>query len=124
MKNRDEIINTIKLLLYKENTSVFKKLNFDDDEVFLEPLLFAYFNSKSYNSYPKEALEEMLQGYFIKKEEIITHSYSRDGIAYVPNIGYFKVNESIPFEKIKFIAHTNIELIQSYNLLEIYFQRF
>ena len=40
MKNRDEIINTIKLLLYKENTSVFKKLNFDDDEVFLEPLLF------------------------------------------------------------------------------------
>ena len=112
MKNRDEIINTIKLLLYKENTSVFKKLNFDDDEVFLEPLLFAYFNSKSYNSYPKEALEEMLQGYFIKKEEIITHSYSRDGIAYVPNIGYFKVNESIPFEKIKFIAHTNIELIQ------------
>ncbi|AOR28371.1 hypothetical protein FORMB_13270 [Formosa sp. Hel1_33_131] len=70
MKNRDEIINTIKLLLYKENTSVFKKLNFDDDEVFLEPLLFAYFNSKSYNSYPKEALEEMLQGYFIKKEEI------------------------------------------------------
>ena len=112
MKNRDEIINTIKLLLYKENTSVFEKLNFDDDEVFLEPLLFAYFNSKSYNSYPKEALEEMLQGYFIKKEEIITHSYSRDGIAYVPNIGYFKVNESIPFEKIKFIAHTNIELIQ------------
>tara|TARA_B110000971_G_scaffold69706_1_gene71447 strand:- start:1167 stop:1379 length:213 start_codon:yes stop_codon:yes gene_type:complete len=67
MENRDEIIDTIKILIYKKQQHLFEKLNIQDDEVFLEPLLFAYFNSKSNNLYPKEALEEMLQGYFIKK---------------------------------------------------------
>jgi|LakMenEpi03Aug12_release.lakeMendotaPanAssembly.Ray.scaffolds.fasta_scaffold1582493_1 hypothetical protein len=47
--NRDEIINIIKLLIYKENPSVLEKINFEDDTIFLDPLLFAYFNSKKEN---------------------------------------------------------------------------
>jgi len=114
MENRDEIIDTIKILIYKKQQHLFEKLNIQDDEVFLEPLLFAYFNSKSNNLYPKEALEEMLQGYFIKKEEIkIAHSYSRDGIAYVQDhtyqfhiaLCYLQLNE---YKKVEAIFKTDI----------------
>lgn len=46
---RIQIINTIQLLLYKENPDILEKINFEDDSIFLEPLLFAYFNSKRDN---------------------------------------------------------------------------
>ena len=62
--NKDEILEVTKILIYKENPLLFEKLDFNNNDVFLEPLLFAYFNSKSYNLLPKEALEEILQGYF------------------------------------------------------------
>ena len=40
------LLETIQLLLYKEKPTLLNKVNFDDDNIFLEPLLFAYFNSK------------------------------------------------------------------------------
>lgn len=36
----------VKILLDKENPVLFHKLNFEEDQVFLDPLLFACFNSK------------------------------------------------------------------------------
>src|SRR5690554_619502 len=93
--------DTIKLLLYKENLSLLEKLNFEDVKTFSEPLLFAYFNSKQYSSFPKEVLEELMQGYFTEKEPLkIEHSYNKNDIAYIPNVGYFKKGQSEPFESI------------------------
>jgi len=89
-KYQTEITNAIKLLIYKENASLLVKLDFEDDNTFLEPLLFAYFNSKQYSSIPKELLKEILQGYFIKKEPIkIKYSFNKNNIAYIPKLGYF-----------------------------------
>ena len=34
------LLETIQLLLYKENPSLLEKIDFEDDNVFLEPLLF------------------------------------------------------------------------------------
>lgn len=86
-----EIINTIKILIYKENSSLLEKINFDDDEIFLEPLLFSYFNSKKKNTFSNELLEEILQGFFVeKKEPKINHSFNKNNIAYIPDVGYFK----------------------------------
>jgi hypothetical protein len=63
--------------------------------------LFSYFNSNKNSLFPKETLDEILQGYFIKKEKLkINHSFNRNGIAYIPKIGYFKKGEINPFEKI------------------------
>ena len=36
----ETLIETIQLLLYKENPTLLEKVNFEDDNVFLEPLLF------------------------------------------------------------------------------------
>lgn len=67
-QNKIEIVNTIKLLLYKEQVSLFEKLDFEDDDTFLEPLLFSYFNSNKENTSLKGVLEELLQPYFLDKE--------------------------------------------------------
>lgn len=62
-----KITENIQVLLYKENPVLLEKLNFEDNNTFLEPLLFAYFNSKQYEIVSKEVLEELMQGYFTKK---------------------------------------------------------
>src|SRR5690606_2966453 len=62
----------------------------ENDRTFSEPLLFAYFNSKKHNSFPKETLEEIVQGYFVEREPLkIKFSYNKNGIAYIPNKGYY-----------------------------------
>ena len=66
--NHTQIINTIKLLIYKEYSSLLEKIDFDDDEIFLEPLLFSYFNNIKDNNFTKEMLTEIMQGYFVEKE--------------------------------------------------------
>ena len=79
MTTNTEFINTIKLLLYKENPSLLEKVDFEDDNVFLDPLLFAYFNSKKENMFSKDMLTEIMQGYFIEKEPLLLkESFNND----------------------------------------------
>ena len=96
-----EILKNIQILFYKESILLLKKLNFEDDNTFSEPLLFTYFNCKKYNLFPKEVLDELMQGYFTEKESLkIEHSFNKNGVAYIPNIGYFKKGQSEPFEPV------------------------
>lgn len=112
-KNQNEIINTIKILIYKENPSLLEKVNFDDDNIFLEPLLFAYFNSKKRNLFPNDMLKEILQGFFSEKEEVeIKYSYNSSNVAYIPNIGYFNKGEKKAFDSVFIIENTQIELLK------------
>lgn len=77
MKNN--FIDTIKILIYKENPQILENINFDDEAVFLEPLLFAYFNQRKGDSCSGKLLNEILQGYFVKKEPlIIQNSYNQN----------------------------------------------
>ena len=69
--NKTKLIETIKLLLYKENPTLLEKIDFEDDNIFLDPLLFAYFNSKKDNLFSKDLLTEIMQGYFVKKEPLL-----------------------------------------------------
>ena len=111
--NQAEIINAIKLLIYKENQTLLEKVDFDDDDVFLEPLLFAYFNSRNENLFSTAMLKEIMQGYFIKKEEIeINYSFNINGIGYIPKLGYFIKGEKIPFESNITVRDTNIEILK------------
>lgn len=68
IQNKIEIIDTIKLLIYKEQSKLLEKVDFEDDNTFLEPLLFAYFNSNKEVAPSKGILEEILQRYFLDKE--------------------------------------------------------
>lgn len=118
-----ELINTIQLLLYKENPSLLEKINFEDDAVFQEPLLFAYFNNKKDNLFSTAMLSEIMQGYVVKKEALLLNeSYNNEGIAYVPNMGYFDKQENKIDEILKIDAFEILKI--NHPLLEKYFVEF
>lgn len=125
MIDQTDLINAIKLLIYKENPSLLEKINFDDDDIFLEPLLFIYFKLKEEFNYSGTLLKEIMQGYFITQETIETaNSFNSQKIAYIPKIGYFKEKEDKLFEEIVVIENTDIELIKySTKLLEDIFKK-
>ncbi|WP_396177576.1 hypothetical protein [Flavobacterium sp.] len=115
-----DIINTIKLLIYKENPSLLEKVDFEDDNIFLDPLFFAYFNSKKGDLFSSELLCEIMQGYFVEKESLILKaSYNKAGVAYVPCIGYFD-QENRKVEDILKVDHFEI-LKEIHPVLERYF---
>jgi len=119
MKNELEIIDTIKLLIYKENPSILEKVDFDDDTIFLDPLLPAYFNSKKDNLFPTEMLTEIMQGYFLQKEPLqLNYSYNKEGIAYIPKLGYFKQGQKID----EILVIDSFEIVKTIHpVLEKYF---
>jgi hypothetical protein len=113
-------INTIKLLIYKEDPLIIDKIDFNNDLVFLEPLLFAYFNSKRDGFFSKEILYEILQGYFTKKAALqFKCSLSTENIAYIPCIGYFD-EQGNKTEDVLIIDHFEI-LKHNHPLLTKYF---
>lgn len=118
------MINTIKLLIYKESEKLFDKLNFENDYIFLEPLLFAYFTRKKNNTFPKEILNEIIQGYYTEREKtIIKYSFNKNGIAYIPNLGYYVKNSYFPIESI--LKKGDFEIIKEIHpILEKYFVEF
>lgn len=109
--SKTEITNSIKLLIYKETPSLLEKIDFEDDNIFLEPLLFAYFNSKKDNLFSEVMLTEIMQGCFIEKESLLLkESFNNNKIAYVPNLGYFdKDNNKV--DDIYIIQNSSIELL-------------
>ena len=121
--NRVKIIEILQILLYKENPSLLEKINFEDDNIFLEPLLFAYFNSKKDNLFSEIMLTEITQGYFVEKESLLLkESFNNEGIAYVPNLGYFDKNGSKIDDILKIDAFEILKT--SHPLLEKYFVEF
>ena len=95
VNKKNEILDTIKILIYKENSALLEKIDFEDDTIFLDPLLFAYFNSKKENLFTKDMLIEILQGYFTKPEPLfLANQYNNHGYTFIPKLGYFDSNGS------------------------------
>jgi hypothetical protein len=78
----------MKTLVDRSNPALFERLNLNDDRIFLEPLLFAYFNSRA----PLVSLEQILFGYVEtdKKPNAVEAYADENGIAHVPEIGYLR----------------------------------
>ena len=105
------IIKNIATLLYKENPSLVEKLDFDNEHVFLEPLLFAYFNTKKDKLFSQNVLYELMQGFCAVKEPLyLNQMFNKVGVAYIPNLGYFDTKGN-KIDEISIIENTSIELI-------------
>jgi hypothetical protein len=81
-----QLIDNIKLILYKKDPSIFEQLDFENDEIYLEPILFAALNSKLIVD-----VNKLLIGF--KNKEIqraqVEMMTDQNGTIYLPNIGYF-----------------------------------
>ena len=109
---QNELANVVRILIYKESPEILTKVNLDDDDIFLEPLLFAYFNRDQISYlFPDTMLDELMQGFFINREIHIKSLYNHQNIAYLPNIGYFKKDKCTPFSSLYKILGTDIEVI-------------
>jgi len=145
LSGKSKLIENIKILLYKENENIFDYLDFEDDRIYQEPLLFAYFNSEIENN---PNLDAILYGYTkpeLRPEEIHVKS---DGFGriYLANIGWFHTQHKnqhlllitdknselsfvlndnaidFSFEPLKIINNTDIELLKySIPLLDQYY---
>jgi|TARA_B110000037_G_C17127386_1_gene508850 hypothetical protein len=133
-EGKNELIENIKILLYKYDSSIFDKIDYEDDDIYQEPLLYAYFNSKA----KKIDLDIIIYGYTKEKlrPEKLKVKSDTYGKFYLPKIGWFITNENnknyelhkttnnlytlyskevicnYTFEPIEIIKGTNIELLK------------
>lgn len=109
----------IKILLYKNKEDIFDFLDFEDDKIFSEPLLFAFFNNKLLQ---RQSIESVVYGYSNKSIQFELIS-DETGKIYLPNIGWLLTNvpnECYVFDKSNMkLFNQNNEVDFIYEQLEI-----
>jgi hypothetical protein len=79
------LIDTVKLLLYKRHPLIFERIDFENDEIFQEPLLYAYLIQSE-----DKWLDSIIFGYEKVRKTSIQVYTNKQGVLYIPCIGYFK----------------------------------
>jgi hypothetical protein len=128
----ENLIENIKILLYKEKIEIFDILDFGEDSIYQEPLFFVYFkNKEEYKKY----LDSIIFGYSDNSDMKIKVKSDKYGKVYIPQIGWlitekklenFELSrrgkdlllkqqnnlEDFKHESSKFVQGTNIELLK------------
>jgi hypothetical protein len=122
LEGREKWNEYIKLLLYKYDDSIFDKIDFNDDGIYYNPLLFAFFSYNKEETNSNQILQTLLFSSFTKKPNL--NLTSKEKVIYLPNIGWLKKGndelESInlefsmvnDIENLQIINNTNIELLK------------
>jgi len=87
------VIDTVKSVLFKRDKTVFDKLDFYDDSIFSEPFLFLCING-DFN----EWINLLTFSLNKSKEHNKIKTRPKDGIIYLPSLGYFKLKHNISNE--------------------------
>jgi hypothetical protein len=96
-----KLIENIKILLYKQNLDIFEILDFENEVIYKEPLLFAYFNNKSTQIL---SIESVICGYS-DRNRIVKLVSDEFGKIYLPNVGWLltkNINDYFVFDKTDF----------------------
>lgn len=112
-ENYNQLADSLRILTYRESEEIISKIDFNDNSIFLEPTVFAYFNrAKTGKEFPKSLLAEIMQTHFIEKEPLqLEGSYNKNNIAYIPHLGYYKKGKEKPIkEELLYVQNTNIEV--------------
>ncbi|UXE67613.1 MAG: hypothetical protein KA713_03135 [Chryseotalea sp. WA131a] len=89
-KGRTKLLENVRILLYKENQQFFELLDYENDRIFNEPFLFAYFYANKSNA----TLEQLLFGHIekSKRPKAIKAKSDEQGLIYLPEIGWLKTD--------------------------------
>tara|TARA_B110001450_G_scaffold85546_1_gene81441 strand:- start:3870 stop:5087 length:1218 start_codon:yes stop_codon:yes gene_type:complete len=116
---KEKLVENIKILLYKEDSNIFDLIEFEDDNIYQEPLLFAYFNSEKRDI---SILHTILYGYMnfeAQRKGVIIES-DENGRIYLPNLGWLITGKIIQKFKLFKNEHNKIRLF--YNAVESEYQ--
>jgi len=81
-----KVIDTLKTALYKKDNKIFDKIDFYDDSVYEEPLLYACINNPNFNFW----IDSLILGLSDKKDKLDALNVSVfNGTIYIPSIGYY-----------------------------------
>ena len=106
---KEKLVENIKILLYKEDSNIFDLIEFEDDNIYQEPLLFAYFNSEKRDI---SILHTILYGYMnfeAQRKGVIIES-DENGRIYLPNLGWLITGKIIQKFKLFKNEHNKIRL--------------
>ena len=78
------VILSLKKLLYSRHEDIFERIDFYDDSIYQEPLLFTYVHQSD-----DKWIDSIIYGYESKKKEVIEVFSNESGVIYVPKVGYF-----------------------------------
>ncbi|BDS13641.1 hypothetical protein [Aureispira anguillae] len=95
----------IKTALYQEDSTIFERLDFYDDKIFLEPLLFGYCGRKN----PKMTNQQILFGYAELEHKPLQFKVfsNQNGVVYLPNYGYLKTEKPSTFFELNYQPERN-----------------
>lgn len=84
-RGQHKLADTLRLLVLKTAPALFDQLDFDDDEIFLDPLLFAYFTDPA----PEQSLTHLLCSRILPecRPAVFRLRCDADGRVYLPGIG-------------------------------------
>jgi hypothetical protein len=110
-------VENIKLLLYKENPDVFERIDFDDDHIYQEPLLFAYFNFPGKSNL---TLENILYGYMKPELRPIQMDITSDefGRIYLAKVGWINTHRANHVFRIETNSEFEIQLYDDETLVK------
>jgi hypothetical protein len=78
------VIDSLKQMLYNRHEDIFEKIDFGNDNIYMEPLLYSYVFQND-----DKWLDSIIYGYRREKPDSISVFSNREGIVYLPMIGYF-----------------------------------
>ncbi|MBA5629233.1 hypothetical protein [Moheibacter lacus] len=84
-EGQTSLVDAIKRLLYKNDQSIFEKIDFYNDQIYLDPLLYSYFTLGSDGL--NMTLEQILYS-FLPDTSTLNVISDKNGIIYLPNFGY------------------------------------
>ena len=89
---RIKILENVRILVYKENPTLFDLLDYENDRIFNEPFLFAYFYAQRKGA----TLEQLLFGHIekSKRPKSIQAIMDEQGLLYLPEIGWLRTTLS------------------------------
>ena len=111
------VIDSIKFLLFDRNNEIFERLDFDKDDIYLEPLLFTFVNQND-----NKWLDSIIYGYEKKRKQEIDVFTNSTGVIYIPQVGYFKTNKFNTAMKLKTNADS-IVLVLNNDIVNYEFEK-
>lgn len=109
--------DTVKYALYNTDDTIFERLDFDNDKIYSEPMLYSYFSHKE----KKICLDQILFGYFNEENKPRNFSVHTDinGLVYLPNYGY--LNTIILNSQLN-LKYINNEIFLFFNNEKVFFE--